>query len=188
MSEYPNPPDPYGQNPYDPPSRGHGQPAYGAPSGGYAHWGKRVGASVIDILLTLLAALPAWVGYGMIASTATTRTNADGRTDVSFDGSATATGLVLVGAVTYLAFFIWNTFIKQGRTGYTIGKGVLGIRLLHERSGAPLGAGMAFVRQIAHFVDSIVCYLGYLWPLWDRKRQTFADKILGSVVVNQPKA
>ncbi|MDQ1539752.1 MAG: hypothetical protein QOH29_478, partial [Actinomycetota bacterium] len=27
-------------------------------------------------------------------------------------------------------------------------------------------------------------YLGYLWPLWDSKRQTFADKILKTVVVN----
>ena len=30
-------------------------------------------------------------------------------------------------------------------------------------------------------------YLGYLWPLWDDKRQTFADKILSTVVVEMPK-
>jgi uncharacterized RDD family membrane protein YckC len=30
------------------------------------------------------------------------------------------------------------------------------------------------------------CYVGYLWPLWDDKRQTFADKILGTVVVERP--
>jgi uncharacterized RDD family membrane protein YckC len=28
-----------------------------------------------------------------------------------------------------------------------------------------------------------VLYLGYLWPLWDPRKQTFADKIVGSVVV-----
>ena len=63
---------------------------------------------------------------------------------------------------------------------------MLGIRLLKEETGQPLGAGMSFVRQIAHVLDSI-CYIGYLWPLWDRKRQTFADKVIGTVVVDQPR-
>ena len=50
-----------------------------------------------------------------------------------------------------------------------------------------LGGGMAFVRQIAHILDSLPCNLGYLWPLWDQKRQTFADKVLSTVVLDQPK-
>jgi hypothetical protein len=41
---------------------------------------------------------------------------------------------------------------------------------------------MAFGREIAHVLDGAV-YIGYLWPLWDRLNQTFADKIVGSVVV-----
>jgi uncharacterized RDD family membrane protein YckC len=42
---------------------------------------------------------------------------------------------------------------------------------------------MAFVRDIAHIVDSVICFVGYLFPLWDSKRQTLADKIVGTVVV-----
>ena len=49
-----------------------------------------------------------------------------------------------------------------------------------------MGAGLCFVRQLAHFVDSLVCYLGWLWPLWDRRNQTFADKIMNTVVIIQP--
>ena len=75
--------------------------------------------------------------------------------------------------------------MKQGRTGYSIGKGVLGIKLIAESDGQPIGAGMAFVRYLCHIVDGI-CYIGYLWPLWDRKRQTFADKIMKTIVINQP--
>jgi hypothetical protein len=45
---------------------------------------------------------------------------------------------------------------------------------------------MAFVRQICHILDALPCYLGFLWPLWDRKCQTFADKIMHTLVVNQP--
>ena len=49
-----------------------------------------------------------------------------------------------------------------------------------------MGAGLCFVRQLAHIVDSLVCYLGWLWPLWDSRRQTLADKIMATVVVVQP--
>ncbi len=60
------------------------------------------------------------------------------------------------------------------------------MKLIGEQTGQPIGAGMSFVRQLAHIVDSLLCNLGYLWPLWDRKRQTFSDKIMSTVVINQP--
>ena len=50
-------------------------------------------------------------------------------------------------------------------------------------SGPPIGPGMSVVRWIAHFVDSLICYIGWLFPLWDAKRQTFADKILNTIVI-----
>ena len=31
-----------------------------------------------------------------------------------------------------------------------------------------------------------VAYVGYLWPLWDDKRQTFADKIMRTIVIDLP--
>jgi uncharacterized RDD family membrane protein YckC len=49
--------------------------------------------------------------------------------------------------------------------------------------GSYIGGGMAFVRELAHVLDGLPCYLGYLWPLWDDKRQTFSDKVCGTVVV-----
>jgi hypothetical protein len=27
--------------------------------------------------------------------------------------------------------------------------------------------------------------VGYLWPLWDDKRQTFADQIMKTIVINE---
>jgi hypothetical protein len=32
-------------------------------------------------------------------------------------------------------------------------------------------------------VDTIICYIGWLFPLWDAKRQTIADKIMSTVCV-----
>ena len=182
--------NPYGQNPYgQQPAYGqpaYGQPGQGLPGTGYSHWIKRVGAAIIDQLVLFVAAVPLWIGYGILAASAETTTNPDGTVTTTTDAGPLAFALILLGALLYLAAFIWNVCLKQGRTGYSVGKGVLGIRLLKEETGQPLGAGMSFVRQIAHVLDSI-CYIGYLWPLWDRKRQTFADKVIGTVVVDQPR-
>jgi uncharacterized RDD family membrane protein YckC len=206
MSEYGNPPqdpnapqnpygqpNPYGQsNPYGQPSPyGQSQAPYGQQPGygyapDYANWFKRVGAYLIDQIAMGLAGLPLWIGYGMVAATAETRTNADGTVTTTMDDpSGTALLLMVLGALTTLAFFIWNSCMRQGRTGYSIGKSALGMKLIGEQTGQPIGAGMSFIRQLLHIVDSI-CYIGYLWPLWDRKRQTFSDKILRTVVINQP--
>ena len=43
---------------------------------------------------------------------------------------------------------------------------------------------MNFVRQLCHYIDGIL-YLGYLWPLWDYKRQTFSDKIMTTLVIKE---
>jgi hypothetical protein len=34
---------------------------------------------------------------------------------------------------------------------------------------------------LAHIIDGAICYIGYLFPLWDAKRQTIADKIMTTV-------
>lgn len=183
----PPPGDPNQPNPYG--GQYGGQPAYGAPApvaGNYAHWGKRVGSYLVDALLTVAAALPLWIGYGILIAGASTTTT-DGVTTVeNSDVSPAAIILILIGFITYIGFFIWNTCLKQGKTGYSIGKGVMGIKLIGEATGQPVGGGMAFVRQLAHILDGF-CLLGYLWPLWDAKRQTFADKVMSTVVIEQPK-
>ena len=51
--------------------------------------------------------------------------------------------------------------------------------------GQPIGGGMAFVRDLAHTVDGLICYVGYLMPLWDARRQTVADKMLNTVVLDE---
>ncbi|MGH3344290.1 MAG: RDD family protein [Carbonactinosporaceae bacterium] len=90
--------------------------------------------------------------------------------------------LQLMGQAFVLAYWIWLKW-REGATGQTIGKQVMGTRLLRERDGQVVGPGLAIARLIVHILDSLACLLGWLWPLRDAKRQTFADKILGTVVV-----
>jgi uncharacterized RDD family membrane protein YckC len=88
----------------------------------------------------------------------------------------------LAGYLAVIALTLRNQVIVQGSTGQSIGKKQIGIKLILEQSGRPPGVGLTFVRGIAHFLDGI-CVIGYLWPLWDEKKQTFADKIMTSIVV-----
>ena len=88
-----------------------------------------------------------------------------------------------IGFLPYIAFNIWNTVIRQGQTGQSIGKSALGLKLVRESDAQPMGPGPCFLRGLAHIVDAIPFYIGFLWPLWDAKRQTFADKICKTVVV-----
>ena len=148
-------------------------PGYGGPTP-YAEWIKRVGGYLVDVAVLLPAYLVALIGVAI----------------ASADNSAVSAIGILIAAVGYLGAIgvaIWNMIIRQGRTGWSIGKQVIGIRLIGEQSGQPIGPGLTFVRALCHVLDSLPCYLGYLWPLWDAKRQTFADKIMSTVVIEQKK-
>jgi uncharacterized RDD family membrane protein YckC len=168
----PDPAGPYG-------AAGYGAPGYGnvpAPTANYANWGQRALGYLIDFCVALPGTIISSIGNNMSAQ-------------ASLDGETSGAGtlLTLVGAAISIGIFVWNQCLKQGRTGQTVGKGVIGIKLVGEATGQPIGAGMSFVRQIAHILDALPCLLGYLWPLWDNKRQTFADKILSTVVIEAPK-
>jgi uncharacterized RDD family membrane protein YckC len=178
-------PNPYGGQPSAPPPNPYGgQPATGPAFvfGGYASWISRVVAYLIDGFLGALAGFPIWIGYGMLIANATTTTDAQGVDHVHFHSAAGSTILILIGVVTALAFFVWNWCIRQGRTGATIGKSLLAIRVVHADM-LPIGAGLSFLRYLLNIVNGIPCYLGYLWPIWDDKKQTFADKIMSTYVI-----
>lgn len=184
----PPPQGPGGQPPY---GQMPGQPGpYGAGMPQLASWGQRVGAYLIDGLVTL----PAWLliapGYFMIINAAIEQTEYNvetGAYETTGGGGPSAVAFLLIFAGFIVAFGlqVWNRWIKGGQ-GQSIGKKVMGITLLGEATRGPIGTGSAFIRDLAHFLDSIACSIGYLWPLWDDKRQTFSDKVMSTIVVQGP--
>lgn len=160
------PQQPYGAYPPAgmPPMPGAGMPPL-------AHWGLRFGGTLLDGLIIAgpMYAL-AFIDLAM-----------------SDDAGASGPGVFfLIGWLYALGMGIFQLY-KEGATGQSIGKKVVGISVRREADGNVLGFGMAFVRKLAHFLDSISCYIGYLWPLWDEKKQTFADKVCSTVVIVVPK-
>jgi uncharacterized RDD family membrane protein YckC len=84
-----------------------------------------------------------------------------------------------------LAWVIYNSGYLQGTTGQSYGKKIAKTRLVSEATGQPIGFGMAVVRQLAHIIDGLICFIGYLFPLWDPKKQTIADKIVKTLVIEE---
>ncbi|MEU9120265.1 RDD family protein [Streptomyces sp. NPDC048506] len=185
---------PYGGYPQQGGAAPYGMP--GMPMG-YASWGARVGAYLLDGLI--VGAIPGIlyvIAMVMAASSATSVTpdysnctpgdyNCYHDAANSAVSSSTPVGSIIMIILAILIGLAAGIFIlvKEGSTGQTPGKKALGIKLVKESTGQPIGFGMAFVRKICHALDSLACDIGYLWPLWDEKSQTFADKIVGTVVV-----
>jgi uncharacterized RDD family membrane protein YckC len=178
------PPQPYGgPQPYGTPAQGgYGQPVP-APGGyvpdqpGYymgrtlANWPQRVGAYLIDYLI---AAIPAFLAVLLFSGT-----------DPGETPSAGAGLVAFLLYLTSLGIWIYNRAIQMGRTGQSWGKQVLNLRLVRMADGQPMGGGMCFVRDLAHILDAIPCYIGFLFPIWDARRQTFADKVMSTVVLSE---
>ncbi|MFE9320686.1 RDD family protein [Nocardia sp. NPDC052278] len=82
-----------------------------------------------------------------------------------------------VAAVAVAAFVLWNTGYRQGKTGRTIGKLVVGIRTIAAGTVAAPGITRTLLREVAHIVDTVPLLLGWLWPLWDEHGRSFADKL-----------
>jgi len=87
-------------------------------------------------------------------------------------------GLGFVISLGYYTYF-------HGKTGQTPGDAVMSIRVvdLRDGTGAPIGYGRALGRALMSIVSGVVLLLGYLWMIWDSEKQTWHDKVVGSVVV-----
>ena len=143
-----------------------GQYPVGSGPGPLADWGTRVLATLIDggILLALVVA-------GVILA--------------AILGVISTTLGLLVGILIYLVAIAGSFYFyyMNGATGQTPGKKILGIKVVSEETGQVIGGGLGIVRGLAHFLDGFF-FIGYLFPLWDPKRQTFADKIMKTVVLS----
>lgn len=119
-----------------------------------ASWGKRAVGALIDYA-------PIWI------------------LELIFYRSTVLSSLLgLVG----LAYLIYLGHL-DGTTGQTPGKAIMGTRLVNQQ-GELIGSGSGIGRKIAHIVDSLVCLLGWLLPIVDSNRQTIADKIMSTFVVD----
>jgi len=140
----------------DPPNISHARGYYQGEK--LATWWQRVVAAVID----LVAYIP-----GIIVLAA--------------GGGNTPGGVLGVGIAVILVVPIYNRYYLQGRTGQSWGKRAMGLKLVHMSDKEAIGSLRAAVRDLCHAFDILSLYL---WPIWDARRQTLADKAMHTVVIS----
>ena len=191
---YPQQPaDPYGQPPaYGQPSDPYNQPGYGQPTDPYNQpgYGQQPGAyqtpppaayppvpvagggALVDWPKRALGGLIDYVAPAIVFSVV-----------ANLVGQASST---IGGLLSFVLSIGWMAFLgyKSGTTGVTFGRSIAKTKLVSEATGQPIGAANGIIRQLAHVIDVIICYIGFLFPLWDSKRQTLADKVMKTVVID----
>lgn len=178
--------NPYGGGPAIPGSRAYVEQHFGPVSS----FGRRAGALIIDSLLTLLGILPMAIGAVVLVVAAPDLDQFGNTIEGTGSGGTAAIGgiLVALGVLLSIGIQIWNRIFKMGRTGQSVGKKVLGLKLINEQTGQPIGALQSFLRELLAGIINQVIYLSYLWMLWDDNKQTLADKVVHSTVIDVPKS
>lgn len=76
------------------------------------------------------------------------------------------------------AYFIYF----HGTTGQTPGKRLLGLKVIRVE-GTPVTPGIAFLRWVGYLVSKVPLLLGFIWAVFDDRKQGWHDKIAGTCVI-----
>ncbi len=194
----PGQPGQYGQPGYSP--TGPGGPDYGqvaqAQSGlvqipgmgtvKTATLGARALARIIDSVILTIVIYALWIIIVGGAS-AGLKTNADGTLSDEGTGGffAAILGAMAITVVISIGYELVLTAIK----GQTVGKMIMGIKVVRSADGQVPGFGPAFMRWLLPTIGVFVCYIGallvYLSPLFDSsgRVQGWHDKAANTLVI-----
>ncbi len=126
----------------------------------YAGFGRRMGASIIDGFILLIINLSIGFSFG-------------------------AGGIKNGGIANLISLFInigYTIFFWVKQNGQTLGKRAMAIRIIKE-NGQPPDISVAVIRYIGYMISSIVLFVGFIWVLFDSKKQGWHDKIAKTYVV-----
>jgi uncharacterized RDD family membrane protein YckC len=154
-----------------------------------ASWGRRAAAALIDTLLVvvlpLLFTVLIWAMFAGGYETATDASGVQQSAGMSGGSSPAGVGIALAGAVVALVAAARVAY-RQGESGQTPGKRALGLVTVGA-DGHVLGGPAGLRRGVAQLVNIVPLGVGYLRPLWSGDRQTWADRFVGSTVVDAPR-
>lgn len=159
----------------------------GGPSGPRAGFFPRLGARLIDgIVLGIPAAVLFFLAFSIGGTEVVVCEDPfnDGAVGLCRQPTSTAVGLAfLAGLATLVGFIFYEALLTGGKSGQTLGKRAMGIRVIDYATGGPIGTGRAIGRYLVSIISGIPFYLGYFWSLWDDEKQTWHDKAANCVVV-----
>jgi len=131
----------------------------------YAGFWIRLGASIIDNIIIMVALVPIGMLMGWNSM-------------YSSEMTSTADWLwqILMAA---FCVFCWVKFAG------TPGKRLLRLKVLDERTGENVTVGQGIIRYIGYFPAVLVLFIGLTWVAFDPKKQGWHDKMAKTVVVRE---
>ena len=205
------PPPAYGQQPpaygagggyAPPPQNQYGNNPYGAPQGGGnlppgavgpLNMGNRVVAFIIDYaILYALGIVAAVILFaGVLGSASTIDCSYDSAGNYNCDSGAGAGAGIIITFVIFLILWLavlvaWIYML--GVKGQTPGKKWMGVKVVDNDSGKPIGMGRAFLRYLVQGLCNYLCFAG-LWSAWldappEGRYRGWHDKAINSVVIS----
>jgi uncharacterized RDD family membrane protein YckC len=150
-------------------------------AGGFSRW---LGWIIDQIVLNLMVLPLSLPGILMIIK-GTEGCDTSGETISCTESDINAgwltAGIICTVLALVLLVFLYSRWLGKGRTP---GMKITGNRLVDVNTGGPIGTGRGFGRAlVAQFISPFLCALGYLWAIWDPRKQTWHDKIANSVVI-----
>jgi uncharacterized RDD family membrane protein YckC len=89
---------------------------------------------------------------------------------------ALASLIQLVIGIGYFAY-MWSY------QGATLGQRIFKLRVVDVNTGQNISIGKALLRWVGLFISFIVCFVGVIWVAFDARKQGWADKIAGTLVL-----
>lgn len=134
---------------------------------GYAGFGARAGALVLDLLLTAAWALPFRAVYRQVLP------------DPAVLGGIRASGVVVL--VVAWGYFVVTTAL----TGGTLGKHAARLRVVGTDLGRPRWLTVLFREVVGRIIVTASLGIGYLWAAFDPRKQGWHDRIADTLVLRR---
>jgi uncharacterized RDD family membrane protein YckC len=94
--------------------------------------------------------------------------------------------LPAIPTVAYALVVVLYYVFMEGYLGQTVGKMILGIKVVREDDGRVPGPKAAAIRTVLRIVDGLFSYLvAFVTVLADERRRRFGDMAAGTLVVHK---
>jgi uncharacterized RDD family membrane protein YckC len=148
-------------------------------AGHYAGFVSRTAAFFIDVTLILIVLSLATTFVNAVVGlfnleTILGRFMGDG-------GFATSLAAAIAGLAGTLFVVVYGV-LAWSMSGATLGDILMGVRVM-SATGERVSFGRAAVRMTGAYISGFVLFLGFIWALFDRRRQGWHDKMAGTVVI-----
>jgi uncharacterized RDD family membrane protein YckC len=132
--------------------------------------GRRILATIVD---AIIFSIYYWVLAMLLGST-------------SVEGGSVAFSLGALGSLLYVGGIFAYYLFMEGYLGQTVGKMLLGIKVVREDTGGVPGLGAAALRTVLRIIDGILFYsVAFVSVLATQKNRRLGDMVANTLVVRK---